>query len=125
MTQHAAEGLPERGGVEPDLALRGDAALVLVDDLDRILDRVRKKASKIHVISLHVGSSTSEEVTRMSGQLLPLAGEETFGRLAATLGRRPGVYPSGQRGPAVNRLAPPSKVRILPPPSIETGLTCL
>ncbi len=27
-----------------------------------------------------------------------------------------GEFPSGQRGPAVNRLAPPSQVRILPPP---------
>src|SRR5918992_3355929 len=32
----------------------------------------------------------------------------------------PGEFPSGQRGPAVNRLAPPSEVRILPPP-FEAG----
>src|SRR5215216_5552768 len=32
--------------------------------------------------------------------------------------RPPGEFPSGQRGPAVNRLAPPSEVRILPPPSL-------
>src|SRR5215211_626439 len=30
--------------------------------------------------------------------------------------RPPGEYPSGQRGPAVNRLAPPTEVRILSPP---------
>ena len=32
----------------------------------------------------------------------------------------PGEYPSGQRGGAVNAMAQPSQVRILPPPSNET-----
>jgi hypothetical protein len=32
----------------------------------------------------------------------------------------PGEYPSGQRGGAVNAMAMPSQVRILPPPSFAT-----
>ena len=39
LAQRAAERLVERLGVEPDLALVDDAALVVVEDLDRILDR--------------------------------------------------------------------------------------
>ena len=39
LAQRAAERLVERVGVEPDLALVDDAADVLVEDLDRILDR--------------------------------------------------------------------------------------
>ncbi len=39
LTERAAERLVERLGVEPDLALVDDAALVAVQDLDRILDR--------------------------------------------------------------------------------------
>ena len=38
-----------------------------------------------------------------------------------------GVYPSGQRGRAVNPLAQPTEVRILPPPlsgSLQTTLRC-
>jgi len=34
--------------------------------------------------------------------------------------KAPGEYPSGQRGGAVNAMAMPSQVRILPPPSIGT-----
>ena len=39
LAQNPAESLVERRCVEPDLALRDDAALVLVDDLNRILER--------------------------------------------------------------------------------------
>ena len=39
LAQRAPQRLAERRGVEPDLALADDAALLLVDDLDRILDR--------------------------------------------------------------------------------------
>jgi hypothetical protein len=35
--------------------------------------------------------------------------------------KAPGEYPSGQRGGAVNAMAMPSQVRILPPPSIGTN----
>ena len=43
---------PKRLGVEPDLALVDDAALVLVQDLDRVLDRddVLRPASSVHVV---------------------------------------------------------------------------
>jgi hypothetical protein len=34
--------------------------------------------------------------------------------------KAPGEYPSGQRGGAVNAMAMPSQVRILPPPSLAT-----
>jgi AbrB family looped-hinge helix DNA binding protein len=34
--------------------------------------------------------------------------------------KAPGEYPSGQRGGAVNAMAMPSQVRILPPPSVST-----
>src|SRR5262249_15603137 len=37
----------------------------------------------------------------------------------------PGVYPSGQRGRAVNPLAQPSEVRILPPPWLARSLSRL
>ena len=39
LTEHAAQRLVERLGVEPDLALVDDAVHVRVEDLDRILDR--------------------------------------------------------------------------------------
>ena len=39
LAERAAERLVERLGVEPDLALVDDAALVAVEDLDRVLDR--------------------------------------------------------------------------------------
>ena len=39
LAERGAEGLAEAGGVHPDLALVDDAALVAVDELDRVLDR--------------------------------------------------------------------------------------
>ena len=39
LAQHAPEGLVERLGVDPNLALVDDALLVVVEELDRILDR--------------------------------------------------------------------------------------
>ena len=39
LAQRAAERLLERLGVEPDLALVDDAGVVVVEDLDRVLDR--------------------------------------------------------------------------------------
>ena len=39
LAQRAAQRLAERLGVEPDLALVDDAALVGMEDLDRVLDR--------------------------------------------------------------------------------------
>ena len=46
LAQRAPQPLAERAGVEPDLALADDAALLLVDDLDRILDRQDVVASR-------------------------------------------------------------------------------
>ena len=39
LAQHALESLAERVGVDPDLALVDDAQLVVVQELDRVLDR--------------------------------------------------------------------------------------
>src|SRR3990170_2000221 len=39
LAEHPPETLPEAVGVEPDLPLTHDAAVVRVDDLDRVLDR--------------------------------------------------------------------------------------
>ncbi len=51
LAQTAAQGLGERGGVEPDLTLVDDAAVVGMDDLDRVFDRDDVLAARaVHVV---------------------------------------------------------------------------
>ena len=62
--------------------------------------------------SLHLGGTKYAEFEVERGR--PLGRDANGARLQS---RSPGEYPSGQRGCAVNAVALPSQVRILPPPS--------
>jgi bifunctional DNA-binding transcriptional regulator/antitoxin component of YhaV-PrlF toxin-antitoxin module len=66
--------------------------------------------------AIHVGGIKYSEFEVAPTRVIPAA----MGNAALESSPEPGEYPSGQRGGAVNAMALPSQVRILPPPSEPT-----
>jgi hypothetical protein len=67
--------------------------------------------------SIHVGGPKYSEFEVEPGRRMPTGPTKP----GLESNEEPGEYPSGQRGCAVNAMALPSQVRILPPPSHEPG----
>jgi hypothetical protein len=89
LAQCAAQRLAERGGVEPDLTLVDDALVVVVQELDRILDRDDVAVARPVDVADHRGerrrlarasrAGAENEAALLAGQRLDSVGQPELG----------------------------------------------